>query len=349
MKIVYIHSTAPKDSYRVHLRCENMAWAINRIPNYQAETLGLDSFLLHTPDADAACADADILVIHRYLCGPILQAIYHWKARDKKIFVDIDQDLFHLPPGHLDYPFWMEASPAAGFQEEIPCIEQLKLGLRLVDAVTVPSARLAKEYRAYARTIIIPDALNTDEYLTPRKAQPAEIWLGIGGDEVYLAGLENSGLLPALESVSRQRPQVHILLSGVEEPPEGLLPSVPAGRKKIVTGISFTDWVQLLSTIHIGLAPIDSPYEQCWSSVRILEYMSMKIPWVASDLSPYLSLGKYGWLVKNSPDSWEKVLLEMVDHLDAYQAEASGNAFLQVLSLDIHENIRSFLSAYQSV
>jgi hypothetical protein len=82
--ITYIHSNKPEDELRVRLRCRNFADAINRIGWHGANLLDLDSFIQNTPEAQKICASSDLLVIHRYLYGPVLQALEYWKARDKK-------------------------------------------------------------------------------------------------------------------------------------------------------------------------------------------------------------------------------------------------------------------------
>ncbi len=349
MKIVYIHSTEPRNAYRVHVRCNSIMQTINRVPQFSATNLSLEEFIRRTPAAEAVCQDADLLVIHRYLYEPVIQALYYWKARDKKVIVDIDQGLNSLLLDHPDYHFWTKVSATAGSRQEISTLAQLQLGLRLVDAITVPTARLAKDFSPYGRTLVIPDALNTDEYLTPHIERPGVICLGLGGDEFYLPSLEACGLLKALEGVCSQRPQVRLLLAGTGRHSLNILPSITADRKNFIPQVSFAEWVGLLSTVDIGLAPIYGEYEQYWSNIRILEYMSMKIPWVASDLSPYRDMASYGWLVGNTAEAWERVLLEMVDHVEAYRAEVTGEPFYRALGLDMHENVRVYLDAYQSI
>lgn len=340
MRIVYIHSANPQEAYRVHLRCINQARAINRLPLHHADLVSFDDFLSGAPQAEKACQSAEILVLHRHLTPPVVQALYHWKARDKKIIVDMDLSLDAL-----------EAEPEDGARPlTLVSPEQYRLSLRLADLITVPTACLAHEYQPFAQTCLIPDALNTDEYLTPRKEQlNGQIWLGMGGDETNVDSLKKCGLLTALERVCSLRPQVGVALTGVNSPPPDFLAAIPKDRKKIIPAVSFEEWIKLLSGLDIGLAPIFSLQETCWSSIRVLEYMALKIPWVASDHAPYQAVKRYGWITGNTAEAWEYILLELIDHLLVYRAEASGESFIVALGQDVNENIVTTINAYQSV
>ena len=159
---------------RVQIRCRNFADAINRIGWHHANLLDLDAFAQNTPEAQKICADSDLLVIHRYLYGPILEAIEYWKARDKKVIVDFDQAINYLTPDIPFYSFWMQGKPLeilcasaerahANPIDPIP-LEQFKWGLGLVDAAVVPSTRLVVDWSPFTNVYEIPDYLNTDQY-----------------------------------------------------------------------------------------------------------------------------------------------------------------------------------------
>ena len=213
MNITYIHSSQPADQYGVQLRCRNLCEAIRYTGLHKVYLLDLDSFARNTPAAVEICAKSDLLIIHRYLVGPILQAIQYWKARDKKILVDFDQAVNFLSPGMPNYSFWIEGRPsddwggralAAGPVIDPAPLEQFKWGLRMVDGATMPSSRLAYDWSEYVHVIEVPDYLNTDQYLTLKLFQEDEIRLGLGGDALNLTGLRNSGLINALKSICRR-------------------------------------------------------------------------------------------------------------------------------------------------
>jgi hypothetical protein len=77
--------------------------------------------------------------------------------------------------------------------------------------------------------------------------------------------------------------------------------------------------------------------------------MVMKIPWIGSDLPLHRDLARFGWMVQNTPAAWERALLEVVDHLEVYRSEATGESFLYALGQDVNENISKVLAAYATI
>ena len=77
--------------------------------------------------------------------------------------------------------------------------------------------------------------------------------------------------------------------------------------------------------------------------------MVMKIPWVASESSAYQELKSYGWLVKNDPEVWERLLIDMVDHMSDYKNEAAGEPYLFGIGQSIDENINRVISLYENI
>lgn len=80
-----------------------------------------------------------------------------------------------------------------------------------------------------------------------------------------------------------------------------------------------------------------------------MEFMTMKIPWVASDGPAYHSLRSYGWLVQNKSNAWERILLDMVDNLSGHKAEAISDPFLFSLSQSIDLNVDQIVALYQTI
>ena len=356
MIVTYIHSRNQVDQKCVQTRCTNLASAIRRTGWHQAHLLDLGSFVGNTARAQEICAESDLLVLHRYLYGPVIRALQSWKARDKKVIVDIDIALDQIPPGMDGYSFWMDGIPMQecddvcieeGEAIEPPPVEQFRMGLRLADAVSVSSTRLADDWSGYANVLHVPDYLNLDQYLTIKQDHAGEIWIGISEDGLPSSAFEETGLRPAIEAVCRKREQVRFCRVGsdLSAPIKADIPP----HQLIETAIPAYDaWPRILAGFDLGLAPLgDTGLRSGWQ--RVLEYMVMKVPWIGSDQSPYRELSRFGWLVQNTPDAWERGLLEVVDHLDAYRAEAAGEPFLFALGQDVNENITKILAGYASV
>jgi hypothetical protein len=124
---------------------------------------------------------------------------------------------------------------------------------------------------------------------------------------------------------------------------------INAAQKLILPAVPVEEWPQLLAQIDLGLAPADREYGARSSWLRAVEFMLMKIPWVGSDLPLHRDLARFGWMVQNTPGTWERALLEVIDHLEVYRSEAAGEAFLYALGQDVNENIGKVLAAYSSI
>ena len=78
-------------------------------------------------------------------------------------------------------------------------------------------------------------------------------------------------------------------------------------QKTVFSQTAYEEWVQILPKLDIGLAPLDGSYDLRRGWINVLEYMALKIPWLASDQMPYRTLSQYGHLVQNSSSMWESV------------------------------------------
>lgn len=357
MIITYIHTACPEDQTRVQLRCRNFADAINRTRSHHAHLLELNAFLQNTAEAEKLCAASDLLVIHRYVFGPVLRAIQYWKARDKKVIVDFDQALNYMTPGMPGHAFWLEGKISGGCgpgaidwkaqPDELP-LEQFKWGLGMLDAATVSSSRLADDWAQYTRIHEIPEYLNTYQYPALEHVRGQKIWMGLGCINSGFASLEDSGLLKALEHVCRKRPQVRLAWNI----PQGDLPrpvEIDPAQFHVFSRDSFEAWVNILLKLDLGLFPVSGSYDQRLSPANLLEFMISKIPWISSGNTSFHEYSPYGVMVTNSPEAWEQAILKIVDQIDLHQKKAAREPFLFALGQDISVNIDKVLKVYTAI
>lgn len=356
MIITYIHSNHPADNFRVQLRCRNFVGAINRAGWHSANLLDLNSFIQNTPEAQEICGGSDLLVIHRYLYGPVLQPIEYWKARNKKFIVDFDQAVNHLTSDIPCSSFWLNSKPLeAGNNGEKPYdttvestpLEQFKWGLGLVDAAIVSSTRLLNDWLPFTEVYEVPDYLNRDQYPASKQCHEKEVWIGMT-HQTRFASLRNSGLLKALENVCRSRPQVKLILPDSEG--ESLRKSnIPSSQLVIYPANSFEQWADILLKLDIGLVPVHGEYDLRLGRSPLLEFMISKTPWIASDQPCFREFARYGKLVQNVGSAWEVLILKIVDNIGVMQKRAAGEPFLFALSQDVNENIDKVLRLYTHI
>lgn len=352
MIITYIHSTSPADALRVQLRCRNFADAINRIGWHSANLLDLDSFLQNTPKAQGLCAASDLLVIHRYFYGSVLQAVEYWKARGKKVIVDFDQAINYLPPELHSHSFWEEDTPLqrsseTGVSQQHECVsnplEQFKWGLGLIDAAVVSSMRLVVDWSPFANVYEIPDYLNIDQYPAFKQVHE-KILIGLTNG-IRTTSINNSGLLKALKNVCCDRSDVQVIWIG-EEGEAGCLADIPSSQLLIQPSTLLDEWANILLRLDLGLIPIYGDYDLRSSRITLLEFMISKTPWIASTHSSLREFSHYGKLIENSSSVWETAILHAVDHLELFQRKAAAEPFLFALSQDVNQNIDKVLKLF---
>lgn len=317
--------------------------------------LSIHEFSKTTPEAVNACKDADIIIVQRNLFGPTLAAIQHWKARDRVVIADFDDAYDLIPPSINSHDFWhFGIIKEYGAKEERPeridptPITQFRWGLRLVHAATVPSKRLADDWSAYTPIHYIPNYIDLDKYTSTMPRPHEGIHIGWGGSASHFDSFHKNGILDALKHICKSRPQVTLLIHGSNKQIYDRLP-VPQRQKKLIPWVPHSEWPTNLARYDIGLAPLNGPYDDRRSWIKVLEYLVMKIPWVASESPAYHELRPYGWLVDNSTAAWERVLLDMIDHLEDYRAEAAREAYLFGISQSIDGNIDKILATYAQI
>jgi glycosyltransferase involved in cell wall biosynthesis len=356
MNIVFVYADNPQEWNSSEWRCAVPARAINRTRRHTAQLLGVADFAENTPHAQTLCARADLIVVQRNLIGPVLSAVQHWKARDKIVIADFDDAYDLIPANNPSYPYWVQGLrarlPENGKVDWIkidpPPLTQFKWGLRLVHAATVPSKRLAGDWQAYAELHYLPNYIDLEKYRNVTAEAHEGIILGWGGSMSHLQSFTSSGVMAALRQVCRARPRVKVMVCGNDQRIFDQLP-LPAGQKILQPWVPYHEWPQVLARFDIGLAPLQGPYDERRSWIKVLEYMVMKIPWVASEGPAYNELRDYGWLVKNTASGWERVLLDMVDHLDDYRAEAAREPYLFGIGQGIDENIDQVVALYAAI
>jgi len=101
----------------------------------------------------------------------------------------------------------------------------------------------------------------------------------------------------------------------------------------------------------IGLAPLaDTPFNSCKSHIKVLEYMALGIPVIASDAPAYRDLvvdGVTGFLVRNEAE-WESRLTELI-HDEAMRDEMGAKGREVAAGWTIQQGWRRWRDAYEQV
>jgi glycosyltransferase involved in cell wall biosynthesis len=314
--------------------------------------LWADDFINNPVYARQVCESADIIVIHSILFGPILTEVNHWLAHNKIVVVDFDEAYNLIPPGNDRHLFWhhgqINRNEILADMIVPPPLAQFKTGLQKVHAAIAPSQRLADDWSQYTDVHYLPNYIDLDYYENVLSKPDDEIIVGWGGEPAFTRAFSASGVAQALQRVCQARPAVKVMICGGDLDIEDQL-CLPPEQLIHQAWVPYDEWGCLLSRFDIGIAPLCGSYDDRRSWIRVLEYMVMKIPWVASDGPAYRDLKQYGILVDNNPEVWEQALLELIDHRDSYRKEAAGAPYLFGVSQSIDANVERVLAVYTAI
>jgi len=352
MNITYVYPEEPSVWFGSEWRCKVPYRAINRTGRHKSNLIGYRDFVQNSIKVRPVLDNSDIIVIHRNLWGPVLSAIQHWRAHDKTVIADFEEAYNLLESTDREYNFWTKGSVDHSGREVgnvTPSpITQFKWSLQLANAATVPSKRLVDDWQAFTHVELLLSYIELEKYLDILPEKHTEIILGWHGTSTHLRDFQTSGALEALNEVLSARPGVRlfIYLDDIEAVKELALPET---QTIIKSWDSASSWPRPLANFDIGLSPMVRPICQRSSWAPILEYMVMKIPWVASQGPAYHDLQSFGYLVRNTADDWKNRLLDMVDHLADYKEEASGEPYLFGIGQGIDENVNRLVEIYARI
>jgi glycosyltransferase involved in cell wall biosynthesis len=355
MKIVFAYADNDQEWNSSEWRCVIPAQAIDHSPEHQADLLAVASFANRTPEAEQLCSQAELIVVERNLFGPVLTAIMHWKAQGKGVIATFDDAYHLLPKDNLSHDFWLKGiarkkQDGKEVQEILdpPPITQFKWGLRMVDGAVVASKKLVEDWEEFTHVRHLPMYLDLERYRDLPEKEPEDdtVVIGWSGSLSHLHSF-SSGILEALERVARARPEVRLKIGNDRRIYEKL--NLPEGQKELTPWVPYEEWPKILASYDIGLAPMEGDYDARRSWVKVLEYMAVKVPWLASRSPAYQELADYGILVENTAEAWEMALLDLVDRHEVHQKRAEGKPYLFALSQGVNQNIDHMISCFQTI
>lgn len=195
---------------------------------------------------------------------------------------------------------------------------QFRDGLRLCDGALVTSEAIRQDTLPYQpNTQIVPNYLYGKLWENLPKPQPDSIVIGWGGTSHHESAWLDSGVIGALGKLCRKYPKIIVHL----QPPYPEI--VTAFRKlgvryRIGNWQMFQEWPKTVSQFNIGLAPLSGgKYDEARSNLKVLEYATAGVPWIATDDAPYKDTCG-GTLVRNKSEEWYRAIEEMISNLTLY-------------------------------
>jgi glycosyltransferase involved in cell wall biosynthesis len=355
MIITYVYADQPHEWNTSNWRCVMPARAINRSGRHSAILLSIVDFEHNTADAQNMCGKSDVIVVERNLRGDTLLAMMRWKARGKVIIANFDDAYQVMNPSNISYPYWAEGRVTVKDQNGVERVismspkplTQFKWGLRLSHGITTPSKTLAQDWADYSISCYLPNYFEVSHYLSAGAPHNERILIGWGGSMSHFQSFTDSGVLGALQKVCAARPNVSLLICGDKRVFDQV--KISPEQKEFQPYLPYDQWPNAIARYDIGLAPLQGEYDKRRSWIKPMEYMLLKIPWVASEGPAYEDLASYGRLVKNTPDAWEQALIDMVDNLEEKRKQSAGAPYQFAMSQDINLRVDEMLKIYAKI
>jgi glycosyltransferase involved in cell wall biosynthesis len=295
------------------------------IPNEMMKRAGHHSFVGHVgeiidkprPETVQEIDEADVIVIERLPIKETHEFIAKMRQRHKQVWVTFD-DHYGLMPitSASSYRAWRGGKEARNGNGAL--LNEFREGLGLATGFMTPSKLLCEDFRRYnARAEYVPNYLdsnlwkNTSDFVH-------DVWtIGYGGTSLHNISIKDSGIIFAFGKLCKRDLKVQVYL-------QPAFPDIIEMFKRAGVRYQTGDWMPVerwpavVSQFSVGVAPLSGNYDFRRSNLKVLEYASVGVPWVATEAAPYLE-ARGGILVSNRSDEWYFALKELRENKSLYQ------------------------------
>jgi glycosyltransferase involved in cell wall biosynthesis len=351
MNILYVVVDGPEEWNSAEWRCAIPARAISKLPEHEARLIEIDDWTNSNIGREASDW-ADVIVVQRLLFGRALSFAFEQKLSAGKIVIlDVD-DAYHLvESGTPAYNFWREGNGKLKTGEEVkyntlPWKSLFAAG-KIASAVSTPSEKLLEYWRPYVDTsVYIPNYLDLGLY-NPEPNNNRRPIVGWGGSAQHLRGLEDTQTIKAISRLVKTRKDVMVMVVWNFNFFTELAKEIGSTNNLIFQSkVPFDQWPKIMNRFDVGLAPLSGPYDACKSEIKVLEYMAMFVPWVASSGYVYDGLSHFGITVKNTAREW---LDAIIYQLDSPDKSKMSFGYEYAKTRGIEANINKIIDIYKEI
>jgi glycosyltransferase involved in cell wall biosynthesis len=185
---------------------------------------------------------------------------------------------------------------------------EIRALLELADAIATTSEPLAASYREMGGEPVHVIENYLGEHYAGLATRPHEgLVIGWAAWVDHQADWKALGLHETFLRLLERHPNIRAASVGMIDL------GLPRERYSRSPEVPFEQLGQALTAFDIGIAPIvDMPFNRARSNIKVKEYSAVGIPWLASPIGPYASLGEQqgGRLVPD--DRWYDALDELI-------------------------------------
>jgi glycosyltransferase involved in cell wall biosynthesis len=255
----------------------------------------------------------DAIVFQRVADKNLLLAMKTLKQYGKKIYMDIDDDLFNVSTMSPAYKVWRRGT------EQMMVFTE---AVRLVDGLFVSTPELVEAYRHLNKNITVfgnalttndPkfDVANSQRNLMP----PNRVVVMWSGSSTHMDSILE--ISHGIKQVFDNNPEALLAVGGNQEF-YNLFPLKPDIQKVWIPPVSINEYYKMPSQADIGIAPVKlNKFNDGKSELKCLEYGIWGVPTVCSNAAPYRRFEEVsggGNLVTkaNTPKHWVKALNKLI-------------------------------------
>lgn len=253
------------------------------------EFVHIQDWISNTPRSRRLAKNADVIILQRVLLDESAKVAKYWTDRGKRVLVSFD-DAYHLiGEENAAYKFWGRGEVEINTNglkriQKLPKhpVDQFKENLAHISGGITPGKILADDYKQYAPIVHLPNYLETHRYIhfIDNPVKGVKKTIGWGGSLSHLTSFSHSGVQDALRKFLQRNNSWQFGLVGDKRLIEQL--KLPVDQLWFRSYVMLFDWPRVLSSFDIGLAPLAMPYDQRRSRLKVMEYIALGIPFVAT-------------------------------------------------------------------
>ncbi|HEY6780233.1 MAG TPA: hypothetical protein VI111_04720 [Thermoleophilaceae bacterium] len=250
-------------------------------------------------DADARqLAGCDLVHVYRRSDPETRRVLTELEHAGRAITWDNDYDPINVPEESPNYVHLNGLGGRRFFGQQLSVA-------RLAQTVTTPSAYLSERFReaGLAQVETVENYLSAEHMREPEPHDATVIgW--VAGPE-HRANLSRLPIASALRRILSDYPGVRVECIGID--------LALGERYRHHPEVQFNELPTRIRAFDVGIAPLaDIPFNYSRSAIKLLEYAAAGVPWLASPVGPYATLGveQGGRLVTN--DQWYEALRWMI-------------------------------------
>jgi hypothetical protein len=330
------------------------------------QLLDVYDWLSQSSRCDAACAWADIIVVQRVLMDETIPYIQKWTSRGKAVVVDFDDAYDLIRMDNRAFSFWgegkVDVSLTDGYKHQIILdkhpIQQFSEGLGHLTGIITPSRTLCNDWQRYIPAFYIPNYLDMPRYMRHKKRHNEHIVIGWGGSLSHVPSFSDSGVEDALGHLFSERDDIRFLSVGDKRITDRL--PIPPNKLLYNNYVKANDWPKVLLRYDVGIAPLYDRYDCRRSHLKVMEYVAMGMPFVATRSSVYgdffnaksglfVDQGKLDVCDKANAKGWYEALKQVVEQFDSFkeQAEIEKDTYRHIY--DVDENVDNIIRVYEDI